>query len=136
MSIPPPASLRQEVRVQQEVQARLRELVYNTHAGNSKIKSQRGGPVDLYINNRVKWPHKFVLAGHNKERIKNQLCPVQWMAGFCQTMGDEPDLNLRSNILDYVINLLDDVLDFSWVSAKAMLSSYVGWSRVVGYRQN
>ena len=34
-------------------------------------------------------------------------------------MRDEPDLNLRSNILDDVINLLDDAQDFSWVSAKA-----------------
>ena len=61
-----------------EVQARLRELADNIQAGNSKIKSQRGGAVDVYVSNRVKWPHEFVLSGHSKERVTyNQLSPVQ-----------------------------------------------------------
>ena len=41
--IPPPAALRQEVRIQQEVQQRLHELSEKIHSGNGKVKSQRGG---------------------------------------------------------------------------------------------
>ena len=119
-NIPPLVALRHDVRVQQEVQARLRELADNTQAGNSKIKSQRGGAVDVYVSNRVKWPHEFVLSGHSKDRVTyNQLSPVQWMAGFCRTMRDEPNSDIKDKMLDYVINLLDDAQDFSWVSAKA-----------------
>ena len=28
--------------------------------------SQRGGSVDVYVNQRVKWPHEFILAGTSK----------------------------------------------------------------------
>ena len=41
--IPPPAALRQEARIQQEVQQRLHELSEKNHTGNGKIKSQRAG---------------------------------------------------------------------------------------------
>ena len=61
--IPPPAALRQEARIQQEVQQRLHELSEKSHTGNGKIKSQRCGPVDFFVNHRIKWPHEYVLAG-------------------------------------------------------------------------
>ena len=60
------------------------------------------------------------MSGSNKERITyNQLSLVQWMAGFCRTMRDESNIEIRNNMLDYVINLLDGVQDFSWSSAEA-----------------
>ena len=34
-------------------------------------------------------------------------------------MRDEPNSDIKDKMLDYVINLLDDAQDFSWVSAKA-----------------
>ena len=40
---PSPSDLRQDAKIQQEVQLRLRELADNTGKGNEKIKSQRGG---------------------------------------------------------------------------------------------
>ena len=75
--IPPPAALRQEVTMQQEVQQRLQELSEKIHTGNGKIKSQRGGPVDFFVNHRIKLPHEYVLAGQNKDRVTyNQLNPL------------------------------------------------------------
>ena len=44
-NIPPPSRLREEARIQEEVQNRLRHLAYNMKPGIGKIKSQRGGAV-------------------------------------------------------------------------------------------
>ena len=86
----------------------------------TKLKSQRGGSVDVFVNHKVRWPHEFVLSGQNKDRVTyNQLSPVQWMAGFCRTIRKESDMAVREHMLDYVIDLLDDATDFSWASAKA-----------------
>ena len=49
-----------------------------------KIKSQWGGFVDIYVKEKVKWPHEYVLAGNTKDRVTyNQLNITQFMAGFC-----------------------------------------------------
>ena len=119
-TIPPQAQLRHDSEIQQQVQERLRHLADNLAQGNEKIKSQRGGGVDVYVKNRVRWPHEFVLTGTNKERVTyDQLSPVQWMTGFCRTMRDQMDVQTREFMLDYLINLLEDANDFSWATAKA-----------------
>ena len=47
----------------------------------------RGASVVVYVNQRVKWPHKFVLAGTSKDRLNyDKLNISQWMAGFCQIL--------------------------------------------------
>ena len=104
--IPPPAALRQEARIQQKVQQRLHESSEKIHTCNGKIKSQRGGPVDFFVNHRIKWPHEYVLAGQNKDRVTyNQLTPLQWMTGFCRSMREETNMQIKEHMLDYVINL-------------------------------
>ena len=55
--IPPPSRLREEARIQEEVQSRLRHLADNVKPGMGKIKSQRGGAVDVFVNHKVRWPH-------------------------------------------------------------------------------
>ena len=71
-------------------------------------------------NNRVKWPHEFVLAGTSKERVTyDQMSTVQWMIGFCRTMRDQNYLKLREFMLAYLINLLGDANDLYWGTAKA-----------------
>ena len=104
--IPTPDKLRQEAYIQKEVQARLLHLADRAKAGTDKIKSQRGGSVDVFISKRVKWPHEYVLAGQTKDRISyNQLSPIQWMVGFCRSIKEESDSKIRENMLDYCINL-------------------------------
>ena len=118
--IPTPDKLRQEAYIQKEVQARLLHLADLAKAGTDKIKSQRGGSVDVFISKRVKWPHEYVLAGQTKDRISyNQLSPIQWMVGYCRSIKEESDSKIRENMLDYCINLLEDATDFLWSSAKA-----------------
>ena len=119
-NIPPPSWLREEARIQEAVQTRLRHLADNVRPSMNKLKSQRGGAIDVFVNHKVRWPHEFVLSGQNKDRVTyNQLSPDQWMAGFCRTIREEPDITIRDHMLDYVIDLLDDATDFSWASAKA-----------------
>ena len=78
-----------------------------------------GGAVDVYMNQRVKWPHEFVLAGTSKDRLNyNQLNITQWRAGFCQIMRHEENLQTRGHMLDYLA-LLDDSNEFSWQAVKA-----------------
>ena len=114
-------TLRHDRFIQEQVDNRLKELSgLNKKGIDSKIKSQRGGAVDVYVNQRVKWPHEFVLAGTSKDRLNyNQLNIIQWMAGFCRIMRDEENLQTRGHMLDYLIALLDDSNDFSWQAAKA-----------------
>ena len=94
-NIPPPSYLREEARIQEEVQNRLRHLADNMKPGMGKIKSQRGGAVDVFVNHKVRWPHEFVLSGQNKDRVTyNQLSPVQWMASFCRSIREESDIKI------------------------------------------
>ena len=110
------------------------------YTGNRKVKSQRGGSVDFFVNHRIKWPHEYVLADQNKDRVTyNQLTLLQWMSGFCRSMREESNIQIKEYMLDYVINLLEDANDSSWASAKASHAvllcrmeqgEVVGWSDV------
>ena len=62
-TVRPPSILRQEAHIYQG------DLAKNVHTDNGRIKSQRGGLVDIFVFYRVKWPHKYVLSGQNKDRI-------------------------------------------------------------------
>ena len=89
-SVPSLASLRQDMQIQQQVQQRLAEFAQQQITGtDNKVKSLRGGP-DVFVKNRVKWPHDYVLCGSTKEMVTyDQLTTVQWVSGFCCTMQDE-----------------------------------------------
>ena len=116
---PSPSDLRQDAKIQQEVQLRLRELADNAGKGNEN-KIPEGGSVDVYVGRRIKWLHEFVLAGNAKDRVSyDQLTPIQWMAGFCRSMREEENSKCREFMLDYLVNLLEDATDFSWAAAKA-----------------
>ena len=63
---------------------------------------------------------------------------TQWIAHFCRTMREENDQNLRSHMLNYLIDLLDDAQDFSWTAAKAshaVLLCRMEQGEVSGYDQ-
>ena len=90
MVIPNLVELRQNAQIQTQVQQRLKELEQIATPGiDSKIKSQRGG-VDVFVENRVRWPHEHVLSGSTKERVTyDQLTVIQWVSGFCHTITEK-----------------------------------------------
>ena len=112
-------TLRHDLSVQDQVEARIRQLSNTDVKGTDpKYKLQRGGTMDVFVKERVKWPH--VLAGSTKDRITyNQLNITQWMSGFCRILRDENCQKIRDHMLNYLIALLDDSNDFSWQAAKA-----------------
>ena len=57
-NLPSLEQFKHEAKIQEEVQARLKHLVDNAKPGKDRIKSQRGGSVEVLIANRVKWPHE------------------------------------------------------------------------------
>ena len=93
----------------------------------------------MFVRTQVKWPHEFVLSGSSKERISyDQLTMPQRMAGFCCTMREETNQNLRDHMLNYLIDLMDDANDFSWSAAKAshaVLLCRMEQGEVTGYDQ-
>ena len=119
--LPTLESVKEDALIQLKVEQRLHELTDLAKTGmNSKLKSQRGGNVEVLIKNRVKWPHEYILSGLTKERVSyDQLSVTQWVAGFGWIMREEPDPEIRQHMLDYMISLMDDANDFSWISAKA-----------------
>ena len=119
--LPTLQSVKEDALIQLKVEQRLQELTDLAKTGtNSKLKSQRGGNVEVLVKTRVKWPHEYILSRLNKERISyDQLSITQWVAGFGRTMREEADPEVRQHMLDYMISLMDDANDFSWISAKA-----------------
>ena len=60
----------------------------------------------------------------------------QWMAGFCRTMREETNQNLKDHMLNYLIDLMNDAKDFSWVWPRpAMLLCRMEQGEVTGYDQ-
>ena len=119
-SMPHPVTTPTLPNLVEHVQQRLEELTrLNATGTDTKIKSQRGG-VDIFVKNRVRWPHEHVLSGSNKERISyDQLTVLQWVTGFCRTIKEEQNSKLKEHMLDYMVALLEDAQDFSWGAAKA-----------------
>ena len=113
-------TLRHDRSVQDQVEARIRQLSNTDVRYGSEIQVATGRYYGCFAKERVKWPHEFVLAGSTKDRITyNQLNITQWMSGFCRILRDENCQKIRDHMLDYLIALLDDSNDFSWQAAKA-----------------
>ena len=111
-------ALRQDALIQLKVEQRLKELQETEKQG--KLKSLRGGSVEVMVKHKVKWPHEYILSGSSKERVSyDQLSVIQWVAGFCRIMKEEKNTDSKEFMLDYLVSLLDDAQDFSWEAAKA-----------------
>ena len=114
-------SIRHNKMIQEQVQECIRQLSNSDKRGTDpRVKSQRGGSVDIFVKEKIKWSHEYILAGTTKDRVTyNQLNITQFMAGFCQIMREESCHVTKDHMLDYLISLLDDSNDFSWQATKA-----------------
>ena len=68
-TVPPPSTLREEARIQQEVKERLTHLVDRAKSDTDRVKSQRLGSVDVFVPYRVRRSNEFVLSGEDKDQI-------------------------------------------------------------------
>ena len=101
-------AIKYDYNIQARVDQHLQELAGISQAGTSaKLKFQRVGQVKVFVHNQVKWPQEFVLSGLTKEKMAyGQLKMSQWLAGFCHTMREETNQNLRNHMLNYLMDLL------------------------------
>ena len=121
-SIPSLRCMKKSEKIQREIDSRIRELECHSEATGTgtKIKSKRGGNVDVLVKNKVAWPHEAILGGATRARLSyDQLSMSQWVQGFCKNMLDEPDQKIRESMIQYMGELFEDATDFSWQGAKA-----------------
>ena len=95
---------------------RHKELV-EVSPSEEKIKLQHGGPVDVLVKNRVKWPYEDTGLALIKSVFL--ITNSEWCSGFCCTMQKEHHHGIKDHIVDYMFALLDDTHDFSWQAGKA-----------------
>ena len=112
-SIPDLHVLRSSEIIQKNVDARLHELeVIHETSGmplSTKLKSKRGGPVDVYVKHKVAWPHEAILGGANRSRVTyDQLTLSQWVQGFCKNILDEKAEGKRERMVAYMADLMED----------------------------
>ena len=85
----------------------------NETATKGRVKSQRGGPGEVFVKKSVEWPQHFILTGTHKTRLSyDDLIITQWVSRFIRCMLEE-----KSSItcmLDYLGNIIEDSSDFSW----------------------
>ena len=118
-NMPNLADIQNDALIQSQVDQRRKHLT-NPDSTGTKIKSLRGGPVEVVVPNRVKWPQEFVLSGFKKERVQyDQLSVVQWVAGYCRFLREEHNPQVKEHMIDYLIALMEDAHDFSWDAARA-----------------
>ena len=122
-SLPTLSTLRTSRQIQRQFDARIAEIESQSKVQgdeSTKLKSKRGGGVDVLVSKKVAWPHDNVLGGVTRQRITyDQLSLTQFIQGFTRNILDESDGKIREQMLWYMSDLMEDATDFSWVSAKA-----------------
>ena len=74
----------------------------------------------VFVKNKVKWLHEYVLAGSQKERVSYDQLTMGQLDGWLLQVHVRRNLSKnREAMLEYLISLLDDSNDFSWPAAKA-----------------
>ena len=122
--LPTLSEMRMSNAVQRKIDEKINSLVRTQHLQgndqNQKIKSKKGGGVDVIVSHKVSWPHEQILGGSTKQRISyDQLSLTQFVQGFVKNVLEEENQNYKENMLQYLADLMEDATDFSWASAKA-----------------
>ena len=118
------SELRSSTVLQKKVDAKVKSLDQaNSATGNDqiqKLKSKRGGNVDVVVSHKVAWPHEHILGGASKQRLTyDQLNLTQFIQGFAKNILEEKDQNCHELMLQYMADLMEDTNDFTWSNAKA-----------------
>ena len=80
--------------IQRQVDARIAEIESHSkiEGNDNKLKSKRGGGVDVLVSKKVAWPHDNVLGGVTRQRVTyDQLSLTQFIQGFTRNILDERD---------------------------------------------
>ena len=65
------------------------------------------------------WPQDCTFVGHLRARVTyGQLSQAQFVLGFLRSVQEETDMYVRSNMIEYLTELCQNVCDHSWHAAK------------------
>ena len=111
-------------KMQRQVDKRIRALERSSQSsGNEKahkLKSKRGGNIDVVVKEKVSWPHEPILGGMQRQRINyDQLSLTQWIQGFYRNILEENSVERRDAMVSYMADFMEDTTDFSLQGAKA-----------------
>ena len=121
-SLPSLSVLRSSRDIQKAVDKRLAEIesCSQVEGKDNKLKSKRGGGVEVLVSKKVAWPHDNVLGGNTRQRVTyDQLSLTQFIQGFTRNIIDETNNETREHMMWYLHDLMEDATDFTWSSAKA-----------------
>ena len=125
--VPSMTYLRNNELVQTTVEKCLAELrIFNETATKGRVKSERGGPGEVFVKTSVDWPQHFIFTGMYKTRPSyDDLTITQWVSGFAQCIQEENSELSRTCMLDYPGNIMEDASDFCGIQPRhGMLCSY------------
>ena len=112
--VPSMEYLRSNESLQNEVERHLADLKnLNEAVTKGRVKSQRGGPVEITVKKSVDWPQNFIVTGIHKTRpTYDDLTVTPWLSGFVHCIQEEKFEIVRAFMLDYLGNLMEDASDF------------------------
>ena len=121
--LPDLSHIRASKVIQKQIGRSLAKLTKNQSEDNEnsqKLKSKRGGPVDVVVQQKVSWPHEHILGDQNRKRLTyDQITMPQFVQGFVKNILDEQNPQYREHMLQHLGDIMKDTSDFSWQSAKA-----------------
>ena len=98
MVLPSLEGLRSSIEIQDQVDARIKDLQNSNDKG--KLKSQRGGgggggTQTVFVKKEILWSQNYILGGTNKSRVTyDSLSISQWVSGFTTIIKDEQNAKL------------------------------------------
>ena len=116
--LPTLAMLRHSRSIQDQVDTRIREL-QAVDKEKGKFKSQRGGSETIWVKMKLHGLITLYLVVIQKNRVTyDSLSLSQRVSGFATIIRDENDVEVKSRMLEYLSELMEDSHDFGWASAK------------------
>ena len=102
--------------IQKQIDRSIAKLAKNQCEGNEnsqKLKSKRGSPVDVSVQQKVSWPHEHILGGQNRQSLTyDQITMAQFVQGFMKNILDEQTQQNREHMLQYLGDIMEDASDF------------------------
>ena len=94
LELPSLSNIRSDRGLRRIINARIRSLEESQNSGNEsqKTKSKRWGGIDVFVKNKVAWPHEHILGGPTRQRVTyDQLNITQFVQGFVRNLLEEQD---------------------------------------------
>ena len=114
-------TVNQTACIHEKVQARYNELEKANVQGKGAVQElvEFLGSNDNKSKEKGQWPQDHVYMGvRGLKPTYEQLNELAWMLGFLRQRQIEKDETIKENMIEYLIELLQESLDFGWPAAK------------------